>query len=642
MVDPSGTREQPPTSIVIREGSRSATLRRLPETVAALRPRLDAPAVVLVRVAAPTPVSVAVVDAVVDLLHDVGCPEVIVAARVTTGDRDRGHQSLPELLAAAGLTGRTTAGNAYAVEDLAGGLVPAPVPPTSVLSGHRVAGSWSAARTRVLVTRAVTDLVDGFAASLDTLGTAAPELPGAEPADVVSDLAAHLPVDLVVVDALDIAAGADGARLPRWVAADTLVVADDPVQADTAVAVLLGQDRCASRLVSRALAARDTRLGRTIGLGPPMADGPPPRTRAAARALAGDPRLERVLRAGVGGPDDGADPTDRVLDIVREVLTPLVAEADRSPGVATALESLLLLAHGAAHLGSSWAVGFDKDAVPRREVPLGFDPAQQPDAAYDGLPGFLAPFADLLAGVESDADGLALRMVDGATVFEVSREVATPFDDFVARVDVAAGISLMADYIGGRRVPVAGGPGPARVRQAERNLYLPQPNYLAVWGGHVIDVCKVELVERDADRHRLLWRTVLSPNGSAEADDGILTFARTRRGVRVSVLGRQRFALPPAWAAVDLDAWPEVRDPLLREAYRRFFTATFDNLEACYEGREFRVGRPAPGPDETLLTAAVELIVAAAREWLAERAPRPGARAVVVDDDGFTHVRGPR
>ena len=30
---------------------------------------------------------------------------------------------------------------------------------------------------------------------------------------------------------------------------------------------------------------------------------------------------------------------------------------------------------------------------------------------------------------------------------------------------------------------------------AERNIYLPEPNYLALWGGLPIDVCKIELVE---------------------------------------------------------------------------------------------------------------------------------------------------
>ncbi len=218
---------------------------------------------------------------------------------------------------------------------------------------------------------------------------------------------------------------------------------------------------------------------------------------------------------------------------------------------------------------------------------------------------------------------------------------------------MAAGISLMADYVGGRRVTVPGGARGA-TRQAERNLYLPQPNYLAASGGEPIDVCKVELVERSPERHRLTWRTLHSPNGSAVFDDGSLTFTRSDAGTLVRVRGRQLFTLPPSWAGVDLGAIPEVRGPLLEEAYRRFFTTTFDNLEACFEGREFRIGRPPPSPTDPLLTRSLELLLGAARSWLGDTtagpagpaapngATRDGAAASSVDLHGFRHVPGVR
>ena len=65
------------------------------------------------------------------------------------------------------------------------------------------------------------------------------------------------------------------------------------------------------------------------------------------------------------------------------------------------------------------------------------------------------------------------------------------------------------------------------VRQAERNIYLPQPNYLVLYQGKPIDVSKLEVVEYAADRHRLYWKTIGSENGSATYDDGIATFERT-------------------------------------------------------------------------------------------------------------------
>lgn len=644
-VAPAGVESRGPLACVVARGS---SVARLSGAVDRLDPTLAGRAFVLARVSPPTPASAALVHAVVDLLHGRGCVEVVVAARLTVADRDRGHARIDDLVAAAGLGGRTPSGRPYAVADLGADLADAPVPETSVLHGRPCSTVWSGADTRVVVGRAVTDLVDGYAGSLATALTAVPEVPGADPADVVGDLLAHLPVHLAVVDALECAAGPDGARVPQLVGGGSVVAATDLVTADTAVAALLGHDRGSSRLMAAALTSSSPATGRVEGdLAPLVASTcPPVRVRSAARALCAEPRVERVLRAAVGGPDPGTADDDAVLAAVRRAVTPLV-EAAAEPAGTLALESLLAVARALAHGRSSWAANADKDSVDRREVPLGFDPAAYDGDAYDGLPGLLAPFEDLLRGTEPNPDGMRWRAVDGTTVFEMHRVVSADFDAWVERVDVGAGISLMADYLGGRRVVVPGADDPATTRQAERNLYLPQPNYLAAWGGQPIDVCKIELVERRPDLHRLWWRTVSSPNGSAAYDDGSLTFERTPGGVLVTVRGRQQFALPPAWAGVDLDLWPELRDPLLEDAYRRFFTTTFDNLEACFEGREFRIGRPPPAPDEPLLTTSVALLLEAAREWLGQRAgvadaTDRGPDGDLVDAHGFTHVRGSR
>ena len=327
--------------------------------------------------------------------------------------------------------------------------------------------------------------------------------------------------------------------------------------------------------------------------------------------------------------------------------------------------ALLGLAGTLAEGGETWAATTDKSKVERRVVSLGFDPGEHPDADYDGLPEELAVVDAVIDRLPRSDDPDALRwcLADGATLFEVRRLVAADFDAWVERVDVAEGISLMADYIGGRRLGV-GDPtgseqqGGSRQRQAERNLYLPQPNYLVAWGGEPIDVCKIELVERGPDRHRLLWRTVSSPNGSAVHDDGTLTFDRVGgvggvggagdAGTQVTIRGRQLFTLPAALAAVDLPSVPELHGPLLEEAYRRFFTATFDNLEACFEGREHRIGRPPPDPSEPLLTESVRMLVDALTSRLGGdggggSGPRSaGASNPAVDQHGFRHVRGPR
>jgi hypothetical protein len=668
----------PLTCIVVRGGEVDA----LAPAAIRLGPSWKGPAVVLARVCQPTPASAAVVHTVVDLLHDAGCVPVAVGSSVQSYDRDRGHSSVADLARRAGLLGHTPRGRAYDVVDLGVELVEAPVPTASVLSGHRVSRHWVEAGARVVVGRAVTDLVEGYAGCLATVLGAAREVPGADPADVAADLLAHLPPALAVLDAVTASVGPDGGRLPQPIDSRACVVATDVLAADSACAALLGVDRAASRLVERSIVALGAPLGRTEGQLSALegAHGPHPLARAAARSVAAEPRLARVLSAATGGPDEGAQPPDRVLSTLRAVLTPLVVAAG-DPAGHLPLAAVLGGVGGLRQGTLAWATGADKVNVDRREVPLGFDPSAFDDQDYDGLPAFLAPFDTLLAGLPDNGDGMRWRLVDGATVFEVGRDIHADFDEFVARVDVAAGISLMADYLGGRRVILPGPSGasarsgargtsdagaPSRTRQAERNLYLPQPNYLAAWGGEPIDVCKIELVQRTADWHRLTWRTVHSPNGSAEFDDGSLTFTRTSTGTLAVVRGRQLFALPPAWAGVDLAAVPELRNPLLEEAYRRFFTTTFDNLEACFEGREFRIGRAPMDPTEPLLTQSLDLLLGSVTDWLddpgafprsregpaasrrpgssfAHRAHLPGGEpGRDVDPHGFRHVRGSR
>lgn len=605
----------------------------------------------LARLSQPTPVSQAVVHELVDLLVEAGCDDVAVGWSLHAADRDRGHQSVHTLAQLAGLRGRTSRGRAYRLLDLGSELVEAPVPETSVLHGRPVSAAWVRATTRVVAARAVTDLVDGYAGCLTTLLAAAPEVAGAEAADVATDLLVHLPPTLVVVDALQPSVGADGARLPDPLECEDLVVATEPLLADTALAALLGQDRAGSRLVERAVGRLGLPVGSIDGVSAPVAGArvAHPLARAAARHLVADPGWERVLRAAIGGPDEGAEAGDPVLGAIRAVVTPLVAAADDPVGQA-GLTALLGAASAVHASAGAWSTGFDKSRVDRREVPLGFDPMAYSPKEYDDLPGFFAPFDDLLAGLPANADGMRWRLVDGATVFEMSRDIAADFDEFVARVDVAAGISLMADYLGGRRVAVGSddaSAAPGTTRQAERNLYLPQPNYLALWGGQAIDVCKIELVQREADRHCLTWRTIHSPNQSAMYDDGSLTFTResaaTTATTRATVRGRQLFALPPAWAGVDLAAVPEIRNPLLEDAYRRFFTTTFDNLEAWFEGRDFRIGRPPADPTAPLATQSLDLMMGLVRDWLGTTTgAAPQRPATVVDPQGFRHVRGSR
>ncbi|MHB8184578.1 MAG: hypothetical protein ACYDDU_00575 [Dermatophilaceae bacterium] len=164
------------------------------------------------------------------------------------------------------------------------------------------------------------------------------------------------------------------------------------------------------------------------------------------------------------------------------MLTPLAAAGE--PAGHVALLGLLTAVAGVVDQTHGWSVPFAKDRVSQLEVPVGFDPRSFAADEYDALPAFSAPFERLLEGLPigsgTGAESMRWRMLDGAVVFETARVMAADFGQFVARVDVAAGISLMADYLGGRRVPVSVDDEGRVVWQAERNLYLPQPNYLVI------------------------------------------------------------------------------------------------------------------------------------------------------------------
>lgn len=313
-----------------------------------------------------------------------------------------------------------------------------------------------------------------------------------------------------------------------------------------------------------------------------------------------------------------------------------------------ALRAALEAARAAAE---AWAVVVAKDRVARREVALGFDPADHSPDDYDAVADYLAPLAAEAAVAPMTAAGLRWTYRGPAVLFEMRRLLNAPFDEVVARVDVSAAIRTMSDYIGGASAVVSRDGSGRVTRQAERNLYLPQPNWIALSGGRFIDVCKLEVVHYGDDEHRIAWRTISSPNGSAVFDDG--TVILTRYGAaqtEVTVAGLQQFTLPPFWAALEPYLVPAVKDALVEESYRRFFATTLDNIEAVYEGRDHRIGRDRTAADDEppeqrlgdALRAARALLPAhpvadALRWWQRQTAP---PEPDDVDEHGFRHFAG--
>ncbi|WP_317931737.1 hypothetical protein [Streptomyces cellostaticus] len=307
-----------------------------------------------------------------------------------------------------------------------------------------------------------------------------------------------------------------------------------------------------------------------------------------------------------------------------------LARATRSWGL-----SVVGMAESASRaFGVSFATGsLAQCKVALGNVTLGLDLGAYDPSDYDAVADQLEPLEALLDALPTDGNGMRWRHDDGAVLFACERTVAVPYDEFVSRVDISQAIRLTADYLGGCVAPVDRDEAGRVIRQAERSIALPQPNYLAFFGADLLDVCKLESIRRTADTQCLSWSAVRSPNDSAVLDDGSVIFSRADGGARTKIIIRthQQFTLPLVLRMMDLDGWPRVpgipgtpgvKRLLVEDAYRRFFTTTLDNFEACYQGRLHRTGLR--------------------RDEVPGRPLRGAARPDHVDANGFRHFTAAR
>jgi hypothetical protein len=527
---------------------------------------------------------------------------------------------------------------------------PATVGAAHVIDGRPIAGAWQRADLRIVLAPCATDAIEGHCLVLDVLRHLPPTIAGALPADVVTDLLQTMPPDISILDATVTSEGPAGTSVSRPVRTDTVVASTSAVLVDVIGAALLGADPMRSPLLSGVVPVMGLPddyhvVGELTAF--PGIDYPPEPLLRSTRAAAGNPSLGRVLSAAMVDEGQATSQDDVVMTALRQQLRPWASAAPDSPAAAASIAW--------THAGAAAAVGyldafrttFAKDSVPRRVASLGLDLGDYSARDYEAAESTLRPLLQLVNDLRVDRDGLCWTHLDGAVVFEASRKVAAPYDAWIERVDVSRAISMMADYLGGCVVAVAHDKQGRIVRQAERSIYLPQPNYISFGGGQVIDVCKLSVVRHRVDSTAIWWRTVRSPNESAVHDDGTVEFSDTGDGrTRVVIRGRQQFTLPPFWQAFDLDLTPELRDSLTQDAYRQFFSTTLDNFEACYEGRDFAIGRDPVDEMSTVgLSRLAQVAGGSVKEWLSStsRGSMPNSvRVESIDDNGFTHVAGSR
>jgi uncharacterized protein (DUF362 family) len=607
-------------------------------------------------VASPLVTDPSLVEALIDLLHDRGFADVAVVGTADSSALWADNRDIYALCDLHGYRFVTQHDRAYDIVDLADAPDDAVFPLGSALHGTGISRTWVGADIRIVFTKNRTDEEAGYALGLDTLIGV---LPFADenlhyrrrrhPGDVVTALLAVAPVDFVLIDAISSTHGTGGRRSPVPIQTNTLIAASDIVLADYVGALKMGLDPFVSPIFARVVLGHPLPKRYVVSgsLAPYVGwQNVPVAVVRSTQARAGAMALDQLVAPWLQRVDPEMFPLKHPLDArLNAALADFFMDAGESPTSQWLLTGANLLLGLIGQVIESYRTLFDKDELHRRAVPLGVDLSSIEDAAFDRLVDELIQIEPIAAVAPEMSDGLRWRYVEDAVVFHYSRTLPVEFDAFVERVDVARTIQFMNDYLGGVVVPVAYDEAGRPIRQAERNIYLPQPNYLVLYQGKPIDVSKLEVVEYGADLHRLYWKTVGSENKSAIYDDGIATFERSGEGTCITIVGRQLFTLPLFWQVFDLNLVPDLKSVLVTHAYRTFFDRTLANFEALVEGRDVRLGRPvdepAPAAAERLMEVLIRIsdIAAPLLRRMTRQPIAPQAKEYrEIDADGFVHV----
>jgi uncharacterized protein (DUF362 family) len=596
------------------------------------------------------------VEGLIDLLHDRGFAGLTVVGTTDSSGlwaENRDIYALSDLL---GYSFVTPKGRAYDIVDLGDGSDEAAFPLGSALHGTGLSRLWLDADIRLVFAKNRTDEENGYALALDSLIGV---LPLADknlhyrqrrhPGDVVAALLDVAPVHFVLIDAITSTHGAAGSRAPETVDTDTLIATPNIMLADYIGALKMGIDPNVSRILARVgckhpLPTHYTVCG-ALAAYPDWQNVPTPLLRS-TQIRAGAITLDRLIKPWLQRLDPELFPLKNPLDArLNAMLAEFFADSAKSPTSQWLLIAANLLLGLIGHIVESYRTLFDKDALHHAAVPLGIDLSNVDDTAFTDLTRELIQLEPIATGAPQMSDGLRWRYIEDTVVFHYSQTLPIDFDLFVKSVDIARTIQSMNDYLGGVVVPLAHDATGRPTRQAERNIYLPQPNYLVLYHGKPIDVSKLEVVEYDANRHRLYWKTIGSENGSATYDDGIATFERTGEGTCITIVGRQLFTLPLFWQVFDLNLVPDIKSVLVTHAYRTFFDRTLANFAALVEGRDIRLGRPVDEPAPATSDRLLELLgkigeIAAPLLQRADQAAQTGSHEHrETDADGFVHVQ---
>ncbi len=544
------------------------------------------------------------VEHLIDLLHDRGYVQVGVGDGRSVWELWLENCDVAVRAELVGYHYVTRKGRAYDVADLSEEVAPFPFPPASALRGTGLGRAWTEAHYRINFAKNKTHEEFGFALCLQNLLGVLPLRDKdyhyrnrLKPWDVCAEILLHAPAQFSLLDAFVSNHGSEGDRASHPIETRALIAGADALLVDWTASLKMGLDPYSSAVSAKAL--------RTVGLPPHyVIDGDltpypgwinvPALLQDSVRRRNESPAFSRLVKPWLQATNRELFPfKDLFNDRANAIAQKYLANLDTNNGGFYTLIGLNYLL-GYVHTGlEAYQILNHKERLRWKEAPLDFDPQAYTAADYKAVRAYMEPLQRIIRETPAEPNGLRWRYLDGSVLFEFAQAIPVPFRRFVARVSIARAVQSMNDYIGGACLPVGFDRAGRVTYQAERNIYLPQPNWIGLFGGQHIDVGKLEYIEYGKEAQKIFWRTIRSSNGSAEFDDGIVTFAAHEHDqTLVTIVARQKFALPLFWQAVNLDLAPKIKNALVVDAYTRYFRQTIANFEAQYQGREFRIGRP--------------------------------------------------
>ena len=610
---------------------------------------------------APTGTDPEIVEHLVFLLHKKGYMNVVVADGLGSADLWLENRDVPILADLVGYHYKTEDGKPYDIINLSEDLIKVNFPKEGTLRGTELAKSWINAQFRINIAKNKTDDEGVFSLCLQNLIGVLPlrdkeyhYYHRLKPGDVCVDLLKQTPVHFSIVDAFVSNHGSDGTHASNPLLTKTYIASDDLLLADWVAALKMGADPYASSLSATAL--------RTIGLPskykikgnlapyegwinthPALSDSVRKRNQSFIANRKASNWFQSVNRELFPFKNE-------IDDKINLFISKYLSNTDNHFNKLLVKVLCNFLFANFYNIVESWRILFDKDKLRQKQTALGFDLKKYSVSDYESLVDYMQPLAQIAGQTPPDVNGLRWRYIDNSVLFEFSRHIPVKYDKFISRVKISNAVNMMNDYIGGACVPVLIDKQGRITHQAERNIYLPQPNWMAAFGATVIDVCKIELIHYKNDYHRIFWRTVSSLNNSASFDDGIVTFARDgNNGTKITIVARQKFKLPLVWEIINLDKIPEIKDFLVSNSYITFFSRTIANFEAAYEERSTITGLPWQADygevgavvNNTPQINIVEIFEKSGSllESLLNN-KKDDQRDAFVDEDGFSHFAG--